>query len=99
MSPVATCDEQPFRAELHVDANDVRRVWATDYATGRDVAVRPRPPGAFTFDVARPTLLLDGDGDVLSFAGEISQSGCLDAANRTVYLGARDLPDPNRPPN
>ena len=99
VSPVATCVEQPFRASLQVDAHDARQVWATDYETGRDVAVRPRAPGSFTFDRTRPTLLLDGEGHVLSFTGEISQSGCYDAGSQTVFLGADDLPDPNRPPN
>ena len=46
-----TCVDQAFRAGLHVDARDPRKVWATDYDTGRDVAVRPRPPGQFVFDV------------------------------------------------
>lgn len=99
VTPTATCVEQPFRAELHVDAHDLRMVWATDYATGRDVAVRPRPPGTFSFDRDRPMSLLDGDGNLLSFSGEISQSGCFDAAGQTVYFGADDLPDPHRPLN
>ena len=99
VTPAVTCVEQPFRAELHVDAHDPRKVWATDYATGRDLAVRPRSPGAFTFDRDRPMSLLDGFGSILSFSGEISQSGCVDQAGQTVYLGAQDLPDPNRPPN
>lgn len=97
--PAPVCVEQPFRAELHVDAHDSRSVWATDYETGLDVAVRPRPPGRFSFDLTRPTSLLDGDGNLVTFNGEISRTGCFDAASRTVYLGPADLPDPNRPPN
>lgn len=97
LAPV--CVEQPFRAELHVDANDPRMVWATHYETGQDIAVQPRGPARFTFDRARPTMLLDGRGNVVSFSGEISLSGCFDAASRTVYVGPGDLPDPNRPPN
>jgi len=91
--------EQPFRAELHVDASDPRKVWATEYATGRDVAVRPRASGTFTFDDARPASLLDGEGHLVSFTGEITRSGCFDAANQTLYLWIDDVPDPNRPPN
>jgi hypothetical protein len=37
---VASCVDQPFRAELHVDARDLRLAWATSYDTGRVVAVR-----------------------------------------------------------
>lgn len=96
---VVACVEQPFRAELHVDANDRRMVWATYHDTGQDVAVRPRSPARFTFDRTRPTTLLDGGGNVVSFSGEISLSGCFDPASRTVYIGPVDLPDPNRPPN
>jgi hypothetical protein len=94
-----TCIEQPFRAELHVDARDPRRVWATNYESGLDVAVRPRPPEQFGFDSARPTILLNGHGDVLSFSGEITKTGCFDAAIGTLYVGPADVPDPNRPPN
>jgi hypothetical protein len=98
-SPTATtCVERPFRSELHVDARDPRLVWATLYETGQDVVVRPRPPGRFTFDPTRPKMLLDGAGKVVSFAGEISQSGCFDAINQTVDFGPGDLPDPNRAP-
>ena len=92
------CVEQPFRAALHVDANDSRLVWATDYGSGRDVAVQPRPPGRFTFDRGRPTLLLDGTGKLVSFEGEISQTGCFDVVRQVVYFGPQDLPDPNRGP-
>ena len=99
VKPTPACLEQPFRAELHVDANDPRIVWATNYATGLDVAVRPRPPARFTFDPARPTTLLDGSGTIVSFSGEISMTGCLDAGTGVVYFGPSDLPNPNRPPN
>jgi len=99
VSPAAVCVEQQFRAELHVDAHDPRMVWATNYETGLDVAVRPRPPGRFTFDRNRPATLLDSSGKVVSFSGEISRTGCVDAARRIVYFGPADLPDPNRPPN
>ena len=98
-SPAAVCVEQSFRAELHVDAQDPRKVWATHYGTGQEVTVRPRPPNVFTFDPDRPSMLFDGDRELLSFSGEISQTGCFDAATRVVYLGVDDLPDPNRPPN
>ena len=91
------CVEQPFRAALHVDASDPRVAWATDFASGRDVTVRPRPPERFTVDRSRPTQLLDGEGQLVSFDGEISMTGCFDAARQVVYLGADDLPDPNRP--
>ena len=99
VDPIPVCLEEPFRAELHVDANDPRMVWATNYETGLDVAVRPRPPGRFTFDRGRPTTLLDGSGTVVSFNGEISMTGCLDAGTGVVYFGPSDLPNPNRPPN
>ena len=97
LSSVPICVEQPFRAALHVDANDPRSVWATNYDTGRDVVVRARPPGRFTFDRSRPTTLLDGEGNLVSFDGEISRTGCFDATRQVVYIGAQDLPDPNRP--
>jgi hypothetical protein len=93
------CVNRPIRAELHVDLGDPRIVWATDYETMRDVAVRPRSPGRFTFDPARPTTVLDAGGEIVTFAGEITISGCFDAANQTLYLGPGDVPDPNRPPN
>ena len=96
---VASCVDQPFRAGLHVDARDFRKAWATDYETGRVVAVRPRPPGRFTFDPTRPTVILDAAGNVLSFSGEITQTGCFDAASGVLYIGPGDVPDPNRPPN
>lgn len=96
---IATCVEQPFRAELHVDARDPRRVWATHYQTGQDVAVRPRPPDLFNFDLRRSTTLLNAAGDVMSFTGEITQSGCFDVLTQTLYIGPADVPDPNRPPN
>jgi hypothetical protein len=99
VSLALTCVEQTFRAALHVDANDSRLVWATNYNTGGDVAVQPRPPGRFTFDRDRPTLLLDGGGNLVSFDGEISQTGCFDAVRQIVYFGPQDLPDPNRGPN
>ena len=95
----ARCVDQPFRAELHVDARDLRKVWATHYETGRIVAVRPRPPGRFTFDPARPTVVLDAASSVVTFSGEITQKGCFDAASGTLYIGPGDVPDPNRPPN
>ena len=94
-----TCVDQAFRAGLHVDARDPRKVWATDYDTGRDVAVRPRPPGQFVFDAARPTVLLDAFGRIVSFDGEITMTGCFDAQSRMLYIGPADVPDPNRPPN
>lgn len=99
VDPTVTCVEQEFRAELHVDAHDPRMVWATQYETGRNVAVRPRPPGFFTFDAGRPTTLLDRSGEVLSFAGEILRTGCFDAASQSVYIGSADVPEPNRVPN
>jgi hypothetical protein len=86
-----SCIDRPFRAALHVDADDSRRVWATDFEAGRDVAVRPRPPDQFTFDPARPTVLFNADGDVVSFSGEITVSGCLNPATGTLYIG------PSRP--
>jgi hypothetical protein len=94
-----TCVDQAFRAGLHVDARDPRRAWATDDDTGRDVAVRPRPPGQFSFDAARPTELLDAFGRIASFDGEITITGCFDAPCRVLYIGPADVPDPNRPPN
>jgi hypothetical protein len=97
--PAQVCVEQPFRAGLHVDASDPRMVWATNYATDEDVLVRPRPPERFTFDRDRPTLLLNGDGDLLSKDGEITRTGCFNASSHTLYIGAQDVPDPNRPPN
>ncbi len=96
---IGTCVEQAFRAELHVDVRDPRRVWATDYGSGRDVAVRPRPEERFTFDPDRPTFVFDAEGNVLSFAGEITTTGCFDAGTGTLYVGPLDVPDPNRPPN
>jgi hypothetical protein len=95
--PSPACVEQPFRAALHVDAGDPRGSWATDFATGRDLAVRARPPGRFTIDPSRPTELRDGEGKLVSFDGEISATGCVDAVRQIVYLGPNDLPDPNRP--
>ena len=94
-----TCVDQAFRAGLHVDARDPRRVWATDYDAGRDVAVRPRPPGQFVFDASRPNVLLDAFGRIVSFDGELTMTGCFDAQSRTLYIGPADVPDPNRPPN
>jgi hypothetical protein len=91
------CVEQPFRAALHVDASDPRGSWATDYATGRDLAVRARPPERFTMDPSRPTELRNGEGKLVSFDGEISATGCVDMVRQVVYLGPNDLPDPNRP--
>jgi hypothetical protein len=96
---LAMCVDQPFRAELHVDALGPRKVWATHYASGLEVAVLPRPPEQFRFDRGRPTLLLNAAGDVLTFSGEITKTGCFDAATGTVFLGTADVPDPNRPPN
>ena len=74
-------------------------VWATDYETRRDVSVRARPPGRFTFDPERPTSVLDSNGTVVTFDGEITMTGCFDALNQIVYIGPVDVPDPNRPPN
>lgn len=91
-----SCINRPFRAALHVDAVDPRRVWATDFESGRDVAVRPRPPDQFAFDPARPTVLFNSDGDVVSFSGEITVSGCFNPATDTLYIGPADVPDPNR---
>ena len=71
---VPPCVEQPFRAAVHVDANDRRGVWATNFDTGEVVAVRPRPPGEFTFDRARPTLLFDGSGDLVTLRGWLGYS-------------------------
>jgi len=99
VAPAIRCVEQPFRAELHVDIADDRKVWATHYESGRDVAIRPRPPGQFGFDPSRPTTLLNGRGEVVSFAGEILQTGCFEPFSGIVYIGPEDLPDPNRPPN
>jgi hypothetical protein len=93
------CVDQAFRGGLHVDARDPRKVWATDYDAGRDVAVRPRPPGQFLFDASRPNVLLDAFGRLVSFDGEIAMTGCFDAISRTLYIGPADVPDPNRPPN
>jgi len=95
---VVSCVDQPFRAALHVDARDWRKVWATDYESGRDVAVRARPPGHFTFDLTRPSVLLDATGSVVSFSGEITTTGCFDAASGVLYIGPGDVPNPNRPP-
>lgn len=91
-----SCLDRPFRAALHVDADDPRRVWATDFESGHDVEVRPRPPDQFAFDPARPTVLFNADGDVVSFSGEITVSGCFNPATGTLYIGPADLPDPNR---
>lgn len=93
------CVDQAFRAGLHVDARDPRKVWATDYDAGRDVAVRPRPPGQFVFDASRPNVLLDVFGNFVSSDGAITMSGCFEAQSRTLYIGPADVPDPNRPPN
>lgn len=91
--------DRAFRVGLHVDVRDPRRVWATDYDVGRDVAARPRPPGQFVFDAARPNVLLDAFGKIVSFDGEITMTGCFDAKSRTLYIGPTHVPDPNRPPN
>lgn len=93
------CVDRLYRAELHVDVGDPRKVWATDYETMRDVAVQPRVPGGFTFDPERPTTVLDAGGEVVTFDGEITMSGCFDAGNQTIYIRPADVPDPNRPPN
>jgi hypothetical protein len=92
------CLDRLFRAALHVDADD-KRVWATDFESGRDVEVLPRPPGQFAFDPARPTVLFNADGDIVSFSGEITASGCFDPATGTLYIGPGDVPNPDRPPN
>jgi hypothetical protein len=94
-----TCVERPYRAEMHVDLGDPRKVWATEYEAMRDVAVRPRSAGGFTFDPGRPTTVLDAAGEILTFDGEITISGCFDAASQVLYIGPADVPDPNRPPN
>lgn len=95
--PELVCVEQPFRAELHVDANDPRVAWATEYATGRDFAVGARPPEHFNVDAARPTELRNGEGKLVSVNGEISMTGCVDRVREADYFGPDDLPDPNRP--
>lgn len=97
--PRLTCLERPFRAALHVDATDPRLVWATNFDTGRDVTVRARPPGRFTIARGSPATLLDSGGNIVSFDGEITRTGCFDAASQVVYIGPQDVPDPNRPPN
>jgi hypothetical protein len=94
-----TCVDQAFRAGLHVDARDPRRVWATNDDAGRDVAVLPRPPGQFVFDASRPNVLLDAFGKIVSFDGEITITGCFDAQSRTLYMGEADVSNPKQPPN
>ncbi len=92
------CVQQSFRAELHVDPTDDRRIWATDYATGQDFMVKPHSPAVFVIDPSRPTTVLNSQGNVFSFAGEIIRTACVDLANGAIYIGPEDIPDPNRSP-
>lgn len=96
-TPQAACVELRSRTELHVDANDARQVWATNYESGLDFTVRPRPPGRFAFDGRDARKLLDGDGKMLATNGTTFEGGCM--VNGTIYIGRADLPDPNRAPN
>lgn len=98
-SPIVSCIEQAFRAVLHFDAADPRQVWATDLETGRDVVVRPRSGLVWMLDPGPPTRLLDADRRVVANEGDITISGCFEAASRTYSIGPDDLPPPDRPPN
>jgi len=85
---------------LHVDPADARQVWATDLATEKVLAVRPRPGlGGRGDPASNPGRLLDPSGKVTTFEGEIFRQACLDAISNTYYVGPEDLPDPDRPPN
>jgi hypothetical protein len=99
-APEATaCVDQRVALELHVDATDPRGAWAEPLGGGAPIAVRPRPPGRFQFDPERPTMVFDADGDVVTFAGEITRSACVSLTGDVIYIGPGDVPDPDRGPN
>ena len=100
VGPGPDCPKVEVAAILHVDPADPRQVWATDLATEKVLAVRPRPGLGWRVDPAsNPGRLLDPSGKVATFEGEIFRQACLDALSNTYYVGPEDLPDPDRPPN
>ena len=96
---VESCVARPIRAVLHVDGRDPRRVWGTELATGGDILVRPRAEEHWRIDPTDPSRLVDAEGKVATFEGEIFEHACFDIRTKTFYVGADDLPDPDRPPN
>ena len=98
--PGPGCPKVTVEGVLHVDPTDPRQVWATDIATGGVFALRPRPDLGWTVDPsANPGRLVDSQGRLASFEGEIFRQACFDTATNTFFIGPEDVPDPNRPPN
>ena len=100
VAPGPECPKVQVAAVLHVDSADPRQVWATDLATEKSIAVRPRPELGWRVDPgSHPGRLVDASGALATFEGEIFRQACFDALSNTYYIGPEDLPDPDRPPN
>jgi hypothetical protein len=98
--PGPDCSKVRVAAVLHVDPADPRQVWATDLATEKVLAVRPRTELEWRVDPASdPGRLVDPNDKVATFEGEIFRHACFDALSNTYYVGPDDLPNPDRPPN
>lgn len=100
VGPGPDCPKVQVEAVLHVSRADLRQVWATDLATEKVLAVRPRAELGWRVDPASDRgQLVAPDGQVATFEGEIFRQACFDALSNTYYVGPEDLPDPDRPPN
>ena len=98
--PGPGCPKVQVEAVLHVSRVDPRQVWATDLATEKVLAVRPRADVGWRVDPASDRgQLVARDGQVATFEGEIFRQACFDPISNTYFVGPEDLPDPDRPPN
>jgi hypothetical protein len=99
VAPGPDCEKVSVEAVLNVDGTDPRQTWGTELESGKIINVRPRPDLGWTVDPASPGRLLDPQGKIATFQGEIFRQACHLQRTRTFYVGPEDLPNPDRPPN
>lgn len=99
LAPGPGCEKLAVEVVLHIDGTDSRQTWGTDLTSGQVVNVRPRPDLGWTIDSGAPARLIDRQGEVATFDGEIFRQACLLQITDTLYVGPEDLPDPDRSPN
>jgi hypothetical protein len=88
LSPEGCTERATFDAELHVDPEDERWIWAIDRATGQVISLRiPDGYGVQT----QPAAVIDASGAVIGRTGDRIQSGCVDAIQNAVMIDEQDI--------
>ena len=82
----AMCMNRAVTADLHVDHDDPRGLWATN-AAGITISVR-LPDG---YGVTEDDTVVDADGRVIATSGDTIVSGCADLLRDALLITEADI--------